>query len=354
MPEQNHIDTIVCGQIHRETIINQLDQVSVDHPGGGVLYAAAGHALLNENVGIVAKANSEFLAKFSPSLERYGFDISGMTPSTQPLQMMKYYHILSQDKWETTNMKRHFYELGYSVPKFLLHYDELSRRSHQAVDPQDIHLLIADIPERYLPARAALLTQLNFESHFACVPALKTAGVGLIMMRSSPTYMCPGNLSQITKLLNGVDYFFTTEQEIKTLFQSRFDHYWMMLETLNRFGAKNIVVKNSDKGYILLHQGNTQISQIPEYDGLYIDPIGDYDCFCGTFTACMLLGNYSSPECAVYASAAASMCREGSGIAYILDSHRSILKLRAELMMTELCSTTLTALSHTPNDRRGL
>jgi hypothetical protein len=118
MPEQNRIDTIVCGQIHRETIINQLDQVSVDRPGGGVLYAAAGHALLNENVGIVAKANSEFLAKFSPSLERYGFDISGMTPSTQPLQMMKYYHILSQDKWETTNMKRHFYELGYSVPNF--------------------------------------------------------------------------------------------------------------------------------------------------------------------------------------------------------------------------------------------
>ena len=354
MPEQNHNDTIVCGQIHRETIINRHNQVSVDHPGGGALYAAAGHAMFNENVGIVAKANSEFLINFSSSLQSRGFDITGITPSTQSLRDMKYYHILSKDKWETSNLKRHFYELGHSIPKFLLQYDEFSRMPHQAVEPQNLHLLIADIPDRYLPARAALLTQLNFASHFACVPALKKAGVDRIMMRSSPTYMCPGNLLQITKLLDGIDYFFTTEQEIKTLFRSRFDHYWMMLETLNRFGAKNILVKNSNKGCLLFHQGSTQISQIPEYDGLYIDPIGVYDCFCGAFTACVLSGDYSTPECAIYASAAASICNEGSGIAYILDSHRSILKLRAELMMSELSSTTLSALSHAPNDRRGL
>ena len=354
MPEQNHINTIICGQIHRETIINQLDQVSVDKPGGGALYAAAGHALFDNHVGIVAKVNAAFLDKFATPLKHWEFDITGITISTQSLNAMKYYRIIAQDKWEITNMKRHFYELGYPIPRFLLQYEEHLKMPYSSTEPRDAPLLSSDIPVSYLPAKATILMPLNFSSHFACIPALKTAGVGMIIMRSSPAYMCPGKLSQISKLLNRVDFFCTTEQEVKTLFKSRFDHYWTMLETLNKFGAENIIVKNADEGYLLLQNGSQRVFQIPKYNGLNVDPIGVYDCFCGALTACLLSGDHSIPECAVYASAAASICNEGSGIAYILDSYRSILKLRAELMMAELRSTMLPALSHASSDRRGL
>jgi len=353
MPEPRNISTIICGLIYRETIINQLDQVSEDHPGGGALYAAAGHALFNQHIGIVAKVNPAFLDKFSSQLTLLGFDISGIVASAQLLNAMKYYRILSQDKWEITNMKRHFYELGYSIPRFLLEYDEQTRMPYLFKEPHDVTLLSTDIPQGYLPADNVLLMQLNFPTHFACVPTLKNAGAKKILMRSSPSYMCPGKLTQISKLLDGIDYFFTTEQEIRTLFKARFDHYWIMLDIINKFGAANIIIKNVHQGYLLLQRDSQQVILIPEYNGLNVDPIGIYDCFCGAFTACLTTGNFSVEECAVHASAAASICKEGSGITYILDSHRTILKLRAELMMSEINSVPLTSLSNETNGGIG-
>jgi hypothetical protein len=345
MPVQKTIDTVICGTIHRETIINYLNQVSLNRPGGNLLYAASGHALFNKNIGLVAKTNPDFLDEFRNDLEKMGADLQGISISTRPINAMRYYRIVGRNKWETTNLKRHFYELGYEVPKFLLGNGNQSENHSLIQEAEELPLTTSDFPSEYVHAKALLLTPLNYLAHFSCVPYLRSSGVNKILMRSSPSYMIPAKLINLRKLLSGIDYFFTTEQEIRTLFKARFDHYKTMLATLRTFGATYFIIKNKENGYLLMNAENQELCQIPDFSVYTVDPIGEYDCFCGAFTASLLIGNLSLEECAANASAAASVCREDSGIAYILNTYPAILRLRSELVAHDITYSTISSIA---------
>jgi sugar/nucleoside kinase (ribokinase family) len=131
-------------------------------------------------------------------------------------------------------------------------------------------------------------------------------------------------------LLTGIDFLFTTEEEIKCLFQTRLNSLDEMLLQLLKFGARNVIV-NMDAGYTLILKEDQNIFIIPEYEVHVLDPIGEYDCFCGAFTA-SLNAQQDLRDCALFAAAAASVCKEGSGIKYLLDTHLPILDARAELL----------------------
>ncbi len=330
MPVQNSIHTVICGILNQETIINHLDQVSVDRPGGSLLYAAAGHALFNKNIGLVAKTNPNFMEVFCKDLKKLDADLKGITTTTHPMNDMRYYRILSRDRWETTNLKRHFYELGCEIPKSLLKDNSSFQQA------EDLPLTSSDFPQEYAVAKAILLTPLNYLAHFSCIPFLRARGVQNVLLRSSPSYMIPGKLSVLPKLLNGVDFFFTTEQEIRTLFKARLDHYQTMLEILRTFSTVHIIIKNKEDGYLLMNAEDPQLCQIPDYPVFTVDPIGEFDCFCGAFTACLLMENLSLEDCAANASAAASICREGSGMVHILNAYPAIFRLRAELIAHDI------------------
>ncbi|MGV8025192.1 MAG: PfkB family carbohydrate kinase [Anaerolineaceae bacterium] len=318
--------------------------MSLNHPGGSLLYAAAGHALLNKNVGLVAKTNPYFIEEFYKDLVELQADLKGITTVTHPINDRAYYRILSRDRWETTNLKRHFYELGCEIPKFLLEIEN-QKNNPSFKQAEDLPLSSADFPSEYAGAKAILLTPLCFRSHFSCIPFLRAQGVQNILIRSSPSYMIPSKLSNLPKLLSDIDFFFTTEQEIRTLFSARIDRYQTMLEILKVYGAAHIIIKNKSDGYLLMHAEDQILCQIPDYSVYTVDPIGEYDCFCGIFTACLLFGNLSLEECASKASAAASVCREGSGIAHILNTYPAIYRLRAELIAHDITYSTISSLS---------
>ncbi len=345
MPGQKSIHTVICGTIHQETIINHLNRVSFNRPGGGLLYAAAGHALFDKNVGLVAKTNPDFMEEFYKDLEKLNADLKGISTTIRPINAMHYYRIVSRDKWETTNFKRHLYELGYEVPKFLLRNENQIENHSYSQQAEDLPLTSSDFPLEYAGAKAILLTPLNYLAHFSCIPFLRNMGLQKILMRSSPAYMVPGKLINLPKLLNGVDFFFTTEQEIRTLFKARLDSYRTMLETLKKFGAVYFIIKNKEDGYLLMNAENQQLCLIPDYPVYTVDPIGEYDCFCGTFTACLSMENLSLEDCAANASAAASVCREDSGIAYILNTYPPIFRLRAELVAHDITYSTISSIT---------
>ncbi|HAF62765.1 MAG TPA: hypothetical protein DCK95_10640 [Anaerolineaceae bacterium] len=343
---QSEITTIICGLIQRETIINRNDQVSIDRPGGHALYAASGYALFDNPVGIVAKVNDKFLEKYGKELTQNGFDLKGVTPSTRPINAMQYYRINAPDQWETSNIKRHFYELGLEVPKFLLQQDIHTKYDSSTIKAEDIPLLSSDFPPEYRSAQAVLLTPMSFISHNASIPFLKKSGVSTLMIRSSPSYMTPPKLPTIASLLKGIDFFFTTEQEIRTLFKSRFDRYEEMLSALKGFGEQYCIIKCQKSGYMILQADSTQICVVPDYAVFVIDPIGDFDCFCGVFAANYAKNQLPVKECALKASAAASICREGSGIDYILQSLPALIRMRAQTLYRQLTWCSLSSLAN--------
>lgn len=332
----NNIDTIVCGLIQRETIINCNDRLSLDRPGGHALYSASGYLLYDKPVGIVAKVNNGFLDLFGHDLQKKGFDLKGVSLSSRPINIQQYYRITSHNEWETTNIKRHFFELGYDLPKFLLHHNSHAKYDSSCLQGDDIHLLSSDFPVNYQKAQTVLFTPMSYVSHSACIPFLRTCGVKTIMICSSPTYMTPPQLPKIPALLRGIDFFFTTEKEIRTLFRSRYDHYSDMLTVLKRFGASNYVIKNQETGYLLLQMDSSQIYRIPDFDVVVVDPIGEFDCFCGAFAAIYTKHQFSVEQCALQASIAASICREGSGIDYVLENHPALLRMRAHILQDQL------------------
>jgi hypothetical protein len=344
MPMQHSVHTVICGIFNQETIINHLNQVSIDRPGGGILYAAAGHSLFNKNIGLVAKTNPMFIEKFDKELEKLGIDRKGITTTTRPINDVRFYRILGGDRWETTNLKRHFYEVGCVIPKSLLGIENQMNTS-SFKQTEDISLTSSDFPAEYSGARSILLTPQSFQAHFSCIPFLRTMGAQKIFMRSSPSYMVPGKLINIPKLLNGIDFFFTTEQEIRTLFKARLDRYQTMLEILRTYGATYIFIKAKENGFLLMNAEDQQICQIPDYPVFTVDPIGEYDCFCGAFTACLLTENRSLEDCAANASAVASICREGSGVAHILKTYPAIYRLRAELIAHDITHSTISSIS---------
>jgi hypothetical protein len=345
MPVQENINTIICGALHQETIINALDQVSLNHPGGSLLYAASGYALCDRRIGLVGKTHAQFLTDFHQDLEEITTALEGITLSVHLPNDIRYYRIRSREKWETSHFKRHFYELGQEVPKFLLALERPSSNTFSMSPPCNQPLTSSDFPPQYVGAKALLLTPMDFLSHFSCIPHLRRMGIQKVLIRSSPSYMIPAKLCVLPKLLNGIDFFFTTEQEVKTLFGARFDRYQTMLEILCRFGAAHMVIKNSQDGYLLLHGDDQRATLVPDHFVFTVDPIGEYDCYCGVFTACLATTSRSIEVCAAYASAAASICREGSGVRYILNTYPDILRLRAEMVAHQIISSPIASLT---------
>ena len=343
MPK-NNIATIICGFIQRETIINCDDHISLDRPGGHALYSASGYLLYDKPVGIVAKVNRGFLDLFGLELQQKGFDLKGVSISSRPINAMQYYRITSQNEWETTNVKRHFYELGYDVPKFLLQHDASAKYDSSFMQGVDIHLLSSDFPSDYQNAQTVLLTPMSFVSHSASIPFLRNCGVQTIMLCSSPAYMTPPHLPKIPSLLRGIDFFFTTEKEIRTLFRSRFDRYSDMLTVLRKSGAANYVIKNQETGYLILQSESSLVCYIPDFDIVVVDPIGEFDCFCGSFAALHTKHQFPIEQCALRASIAASICREGSGIDYILENHPALLRMRVHVLQDQVRECSLLSL----------
>jgi hypothetical protein len=343
MPVQNSIHTIICGPLHQETIIDSLNHVHLKQPGGGLLYAASGHALFDKNIGLVAKTHSEFLSTFQKDFKKLNADLQGITIISSPINDIRYYRIKNRNAWETTNYIRHFYELGFEIPKHLLHSASCTESSMRKIRAENPPLTSSDFPALYEGARNLLLTPMDYLSHFSCIPALRNRGIQQILIRSSSSYMVPGKLVQLPKLLNGIDYFFTTENEIRTLFAIRFDRYHAMLKALQTFGAAHIIIKNNNSGYLLLNSTQQQAYQIPDYSVYTVDPTGEYDCFCGAFAAC--LSQSSLEEAAAKASAAASVCREGSGIDYILDTYPDIVCRRAEMILEDITSSSIASIT---------
>ena len=335
MPDKN-ITTIICGTIERETIINNNDQLSLDRPGGHALYSASGYLLFDKPVGIVAKVNKDFLDLFGHELLQRGFDLKGVSISSHPINAQQYYRITSQNGWETTNIKRHFYELGFDVPKFLLRQDSYAKHDSSLLQNEDILLLSSDFPVDYQHAQTVVFSPLSLISQSACIPFLRNCGVKTIMIRSSSTYMTPPHLPKIPSLLQGIDIFFTTEKEIRTLFQSRFDRYSEMLALLKGFGASSYIIKNQQSGYLLLQMGSSQVYQIPDFNVVVVDPIGEFDCFCGAFAAVYTKLQIPIEQCALQASIAASICREGSGINYVLDNNPALFRMRANILQDQI------------------
>jgi hypothetical protein len=343
MPDKN-VTTIICGIIQRETIINRNDQLSLDRPGGHALYSASGYLLFDKPVGIVAKVNKDFLDLFGHDLLRKGFDLKGVSISSRPINAQQFYRITSQNEWETTNIKRHFYELGMDVPKFLLRQDFYTKHDSSRLQDEDIILLSSDFPADYQHAQTVVFSPLSLISQSACIPFLRDCGVKTIMIRSSSTYMTPPHLPKIPSLLQGIDIFFTTEAEIRTLFHSRFDRYSEMLALLKKFGASSYVIKNQQGGYLLLQMDSSQVYHIPDFDVVVVDPIGEFDCFCGAFAAVYTKLQIPIEQCAVRASIAAAICREGSGINYILENHPALLRMRTNILQDQIKQFSLSSL----------
>ena len=335
MSIEKNIQTIICGVIDRETIINNLNQVSIDRPGGSLLYAASGHALFNKRIGLIAKTNQALLDVFSSELEKIDANLHGIVPGPFPIDDIRYYRIYSRDRWDTANYMRHFYELGHPVPKFLFSLKDQSHITNQSRRAENLPLTSADFPSEYTGASALLITPLNYKAHFSCPPSLRTRGVETIFLRSSSSYMIPRKLVDISRLLQGVDFFFTTERDIRTLFKTRFSQYRMMLEALQTFGAKTYIIKKKKGGYFLMNADSQRLCIIPDSPVFTVDPIGEDDCFCGAFMGSFENG-LSLEECAANASATASICREGSGFTYILNAFPMLLHLRAELIAQDI------------------
>ncbi len=320
---------LVAGKLQRDFILPVSGPPALDVPGGGLLYAAAGLRLWEDQIGLIARVGENYPQEWLQQLTELGFDRRGI--HVLPYETDARYFAAYPDQ-ETRSLKNpvaHFSRLGLPFPKSLLGYNEPGSQLDSRTRPSEITIRISDFPADYLDATAAHIAPLDYLSHSLLPQALRQGHVTTITLDPSPGYMSPIYWDDIPSILRGIDVFLCSEEKLCSLFQGRSSDLWEMAEAISRWGCELVVIKRGARGQDLYDGVRKTRWRIPAYPARVVDPTGAGDAFCGGFLA-NFRQTYDPLEAALHGNVTASLAIEGCSPFYLLDSLPNLIRLRLE------------------------
>jgi sugar/nucleoside kinase (ribokinase family) len=224
------------------------------------------------------------------------------------------------------NPVAHFSRREMTFPKSLLGY-----QADRKVDDAR-KLIVTDIPNDYLTARAAYLCPMDLVTQTQLIAGLKRGHVHSFILDPSPVTMTPTARRELPALLNGVTAFLPSEEEMRNLFQSETHDLWEMAEAVSLYGCESVVIKCGVRGQLLYVASSKRKWEIPAYPARVEDPMGAGDAFGGGFVA-GFCKNYDPLEGVLYGNVSASLKLEGGGAFYPLDVMPGLAEARLNALM---------------------
>jgi len=305
---------LVFGNLTREYLLPAMGQPRLDVAGGSLLYAAAGLRVWESGVGLVGRVGDDYPRAWLNECKSRGFDTSGIKILSKNLDVREFVSYNESFEASELNPITHFARREMTFPKNLLGYQPLEER---ALD-EARRLIVTDIPENYLSARAALICPMDLTAQNQLIAGLKRGDTHTFILDPLHTNMTPKAKRELPALLDGVTALLLSQEELRNLFWGETHDLWEMAEAISMYGCEYVAIKCGARGQLLFIASNKRKYEIPAYPARIADPTGAGDAFGGGFLA-GYCKNYDPLEGVFYGSVSASLKLEGNGAFYPLE-----------------------------------
>lgn len=322
---------LVLGQLLREFLVTPDQTISLNQPGGNLLYAAEGLSLWldqQKQVGLIARVGEDYPRAWLQDLQDKGYLTAGIKvlPEEIDLRYFRAYEDLRTVVEE--DPVKVFARLETSMPRALLGYKPPNHRGGyedlRAVTP--LALRRSDLPENVSGVKAAHICPMDYLSQSLMPAALREIGV-LTVTLDPGRFMQPQHYEDIRSLVIGLTAFLPSEEELTRLFKGRTEDIWEMVEEVVSWGVDIVVVKRSWKGQLMYDSLSGRRYEVSAYPSTMVDPTGAGDVFAGGFLA-GLERTADSLEALLFGNVAASITVEGSGAFYSREGLPGLEKAR--------------------------
>lgn len=305
---------LIFGQLTREYLLPPTGNPRLDMPGGNLLYAAAGLRVWESSIGLVGRVGADYPREWLNECISRGFDTTGIKILPRNLDVRDFVSYTESLEVSRINPVTQFARREMTFPKSLLGYQPIDDRKAD----EGSQLLVTDIPESYMTARAALICPMSLVSQTQLIAGMKLGDVHTFVLEPAATVMKPASRRELPALLNGVTALLTSQDELKNLFWGETHDLWEMAKAVSMYGCEYVIVKCGPRGQLLYDVNNKRKWEIPAYPARIADPIGAGDAFNGGFLSGYCKA-YDALEGVLYGNVSASLKLEGTGAYYPLD-----------------------------------
>jgi len=318
---------LVFGQLTREYLLPPAGLPRLDGAGGSLLYAAAGLGVWEKSIGLVGRVGNDYPREWLNECIARGLDTRGIRILPQNLDVREFLSYNESFEISRINPVTHFARREMTFPKSLLGYHPLDDKK---IDEARA-LIVTDIPDEYLNARAALICPMGLVPQVQLIAGLKRGTVHTFVLDPAPGTMTPTGRRALPALLNGVTAFLPSQDELKNLFWGETHDLWRMAEAVSMYGCEYVVIKCGARGQLLYDVDTKRKWEIPAYPARIADITGVGDAFCGGFIA-GYCRNYDPLEGVLYGNISASLKLEGSGPFYPMDVLPGLAEARLNVL----------------------
>jgi len=322
-----HPQFLIFGNLTREYLLPAIGQPRLDVAGGSLLYAAAGLRVWESGVGLVGRVGDDYPRAWLNDCKSRGFDTSGIKILPQNLDVREFVSYNELFESSGLNPVTHFARREMTFPKKLLGYQPLEERPLDEAR----RLIVTDIPDDYLSARAALICPMDLTVQNQLIAGLKRGNTHTFVLDPLHTNMTPKAKRELPALWNGVTTLLLSQEELRKLFWGESHDLWQMAEAVSMYGCEYVVIKCGAQGQLLFIAGSKRKYEVPAYPARIADPTGAGDAFNGGFLA-GYSKNYDPLEGVLYASVSASLKLEGSGAFYPLEVMPGLAEARLNVV----------------------
>jgi sugar/nucleoside kinase (ribokinase family) len=305
---------LIFGQLTREFLLPPAGFPRLDVAGGSLLYSAAGLKVWESSIGLVGRVGNDYPREWLNEVMSRGFDTSGIRVLSQNIDLREF--LSYSDSFEVTriNPVTHFARRELTFPKSLLGYQPMDERR---IDEAGT-LVVTDIPDDYLTARAALICPMDLVTQTQLIAAMKRGDVHTFILSPDSGSMKPTSRRELPALINGITAFLTSQEELRNLFWGETHDLWEMAEAVSKYGCEYVAIKCGPRGQLLYDVSTKRKWEVPAYPARIADPTGAGYAFDGGFVA-GYCKSYDPLEGVLYGNVSASLKLEGSGAFYPLD-----------------------------------
>jgi sugar/nucleoside kinase (ribokinase family) len=319
---------VIAGRLRRDYLLPAGGRPMLDVPGGSLLYAAAGLAVWDDALGLLARVGEDYPNKWLQGFEKRGWDTRGIRVLTEPLDLRFFQVSLDLQTVQQTNPVAHFARLGLTFPKALLGYQPPAEATDDRKTAAETSPRPVDLPADYLHARAIHLCPMDYMTHSRLLSLFRQASVTCLTLDPAAAYMMPAALEDVRTLLQGVTAFLPSEEELRSLFWGRTDDLWQMAEEVASWGCELVIVKRGGRGQLLVDTAGKRW-EIPAYPARLFDLTGAGDSFSGGFLA-GYHKSYDPLRAVLLGSVSASLTVEGTGAFHALEALPGLAQARVE------------------------
>ncbi len=271
---------LLIGALTRDFIFYPNEPARLDLPGGRALYATAGAAIWEKELGLVSEIGSDYPAAFKELLQKHSLALDGLRVLDHPIEQRTVYSYdanLHPGFPLTQACLRH----GISFPPALLGYQ-----------PEKDALLASrgfspfPLPPAFQKAEAAYLCAMPLENLHEWIAYLYTHGIRRLVATFPKLQSGSSAYTQKLSLFEGLEALLIHENDLRLLFWGKSEDLWEMVTQVSKI-VPHIVVHLLAQRCLLYSATSNERWEIPAYPR-HGYSIGLEEAFGGGFLAGLL------------------------------------------------------------------